>query len=194
MLVVGLTGGIGSGKSSVSARLAAKGAVVIDADAIHRENMSPGGRVHDAVLERFGTVERPALAQIVFNDPAALADLNALTHPAVGAVIAERLSAEAETDNVVVLDIPLLIESRNAFPLEAIIVVDVPVDTAVQRLVEQRGMDEADARARIANQASRDDRLAHANYVIDNSGTLADLDDQVDRCWEWIQTLRAAAG
>jgi len=194
LLVVGLTGGIGSGKSSVSARLAAKGAVVIDADAIHRENMSPGGRVHDAVLERFGTVERPALAQIVFNDPAALADLNALTHPAVGAVIAERLSAEAETDNVVVLDIPLLIESRNAFPLEAIIVVDVPVDTAVQRLVEQRGMDEADARARIANQASRDDRLAHANYVIDNSGTLADLDDQVDRCWEWIQTLRAAAG
>lgn len=192
MLVVGLTGGIGAGKSSVSARLAAKGAVVIDADAIHRENMSPGGRVHDAVLERFGTVDRPALAQIVFNDPAALADLNALTHPAVGAVIAERLAAEAETDNVVVLDIPLLIESRNAFPLAAIIVVDVPVDTAVQRLVEQRGMDEADARARIANQASRDDRLAHANYVIDNSGSLADLDDKVDRCWEWIQALRAA--
>lgn len=189
MLVVGLTGGIGSGKSSVSERLARKGAVIVDADAIHRENMAPGGRVHDAVLERFGTVDRPALAQLVFSDPAALADLNAITHPAVGAVIAERLAAEAETDHVVVLDIPLLVESRRAYPVAAVIVVDAPVDVAVRRLVEQRGMDEADARARIAAQATREERLANADFVIDNSGSLADLDAEVERCWAWIGSL-----
>ena len=190
MLVVGLTGGIGSGKSTASALLAQRGAVIIDADVIHAENMSPGGRVHDAVLERFGTVERPELARIVFSDPAALADLNALTHPAVGAVILERLAAEAETDHVVVLDIPLLVESKSSgYPMAGMIVVDAPVDVAVRRLVEGRGMDEADARARIANQASREDRLAQADFVIDNSGGLAELEAEVDRCWAWIEGL-----
>ena len=189
MLVVGLTGGIGSGKSTVSALLAERGAVVVDADAIHRENMAPGGRVHDAVLARFGTVDRPALAAIVFNDADALADLNALTHPAVGAVIAERVAAEAATDHVVVLDVPLLIESINAYPLAGLIVVDAPPDVAVQRLVEQRGMNEADARARMAAQASREQRLAAADFVVDNSGTLDDLRREVDRCWAWIESL-----
>ena len=190
MLVVGLTGGIGSGKSTVSALLAERGAVIIDADAIHRENLSPGGRVHDAVLARFGTVERPKLAEIVFNDPAALADLNALTHPAVAEVMAERLAAEAQTDNVVVLDIPLLVEGQSSIPVAAVIVVDAPVDTAVQRLVEHRGMSEQDALARIAAQASREERLARANYVVDNAGTLDQLRDAVARCWDWILTLR----
>lgn len=191
MLVVGLTGGIGSGKSTVSALLAERGAVVIDADAIHRENMSPGGRVHDAVLERFGTVDRPALADIVFNDPAALADLNAISHPAVAAGIAERLAAEAQTDHVVVLDIPLLVEGNSSsIPMAGIVVVDAPVEVAVQRLVEHRGMSEQDARARIAAQASREERLARANYVVDNAGTLDQLADAVARCWDWILTLR----
>lgn len=195
MLVVGLTGGIGSGKSTVSALLAERGAVIVDADAIHRENMSPGGRVHDAVLARFGTVDRPTLASIVFNDPAALADLNALTHPAVGAVIAERLAEQAATDNVVVLDIPLLVEGQNrgGYPLAGVIVVDAPVEVAARRLVEQRGMDEADARARIAAQATRDQRLAMADFAVDNRGSLDDLRSEVDRCWEWIESLRTAA-
>lgn len=195
MLVVGLTGGIGSGKSTVSALLAERGAVIVDADAIHRENMSPGGRVHDAVLARFGTVDRPTLASIVFNDPTALADLNALTHPAVGAVIAERLAEQVASDNVVVLDIPLLVEGQNrgGYPLAGVIVVDAPVEVAVRRLVEQRGMDEADARARIANQATREERLAMADFVVDNRGSLDDLRSEVDRCWEWIGSLRTAA-
>jgi dephospho-CoA kinase len=190
LLVVGLTGGIGSGKSTVSALLAQRGAVIVDADAIHRQNMEPGGRVHDAVLARFGTVDRPALAALVFNDPAALADLNALTHPAVGAVIAERLVAEAETDHVVVLDIPLLVESASAYPLAGMVVVDAPVEVAVERLVSQRGMSPEDAMARIGAQASREERRAKADFVIDNSGTLDDLAAEVDRCWDWIQTRR----
>lgn len=190
MIVVGLTGGIGSGKSTVSALLADRGAVVLDADAIHRENMAPGGRVHDAVLERFGTVERPALAAIVFNDPAALADLNALTHPAVAAVIAERLAEQAATDNVVVLDIPLLAESRGVYDVAGVIVVDAPVDVAVQRLVDQRGMSREDALARINVQATREDRLKLADFVVDNAGSMVHLRAEVDRCWEWIQTLR----
>jgi dephospho-CoA kinase len=191
LLVVGLTGGIGSGKSTVSALLAERGAVVVDADAIHRENMSPGGRVHDAVLERFGTVDRPALAAIVFSDPAALADLNALTHPAIAAVIAERLAAEVETDHIVVLDIPLLAEGQDkgGYPLAGVIVVDAPIEVAVRRLIEQRGMVEADARARIAAQASRQERVALADFVIDNSGSLEHLRTEVDRCWSWMQSL-----
>jgi dephospho-CoA kinase len=143
-------------------------------------------------LERFGTVSRHDQAAIVFNDPDALADLNALTHPAVGAVIAERLAASAETDDVVVLDIPLLVESSNsAYPLAGIVVVDAPVEVAVQRLVEQRGMAREDALARINAQASREERLARANYVIDNAGTVEQLADAVERCWEWIKALSA---
>lgn len=190
MLVVGLTGGIGSGKSTVSALLAQRGAVILDADAIHRENMAPGGRVHDAVLARFGTVDRPSLAAIVFNDPAALADLNALTHPAVGEVMAERMAAEAATDHVVVLDVPLLVESKGGYPMAGVIVVDAPVDVAVDRLVRERGMSREDALARVAAQATREERLARADFVIDNAGSMEDLRREVGRCWEWIQTLR----
>jgi dephospho-CoA kinase len=171
--------------------LAERGAVIVDADAIHRENMSPGGRVHDAVLQRFGTVDRPTLASIVFSDAAALADLNALTHPAVAAVIAERLAAEAATDHIVVLDIPLLAEGqgKGGYPLAGVVVVDAPVEVAVRRLVEQRGMDEADARARIAAQATRDQRRAMADFVVDNSGSLDHLREEVDRAWTWMQSL-----
>jgi dephospho-CoA kinase len=190
LLVVGLTGGIGSGKSTVSALLAQRAAVIVDADAVHRENMA-AGPVHDAVLARFGTVDRAELAGIVFKDAAALADLNAITHPAVGARIAEILTDEAATDHVVVLDIPLLVESQgSAYPMAGLIVVDAPVEVAVERLVHQRGMPEGDARARIATQATREERLARADFVVDNAGSLADLARQVDRCWQWIQSLR----
>ncbi|HZQ27005.1 MAG TPA: dephospho-CoA kinase [Acidimicrobiales bacterium] len=189
MLVVGLTGGIGSGKSTVSALLAERGAVVVDADAIARQVVQPGGPAHDALVERFGTTDRPTIASIVFNDPAALADLNAIVHPAVGAEIARRLQDEAGTDHVVVLDIPLLVESKNPYAVAGVIVVDVPVDVAVSRLVEQRGMAEADVRARMAAQAAREERLAKADFVIDNAGTREHLAAEVERCWAWVRSL-----
>jgi dephospho-CoA kinase len=196
MRLIGLTGGIGSGKSSVSARLASHGAVVIDADAIVRDLQAPGQPVLAAMVERFGpgivaadgTLDRQAVADLVFTDAAALADLNAIVHPAVGAEIARRLEAEAATDHVVVLDVPLLVESGRS-DLVGLIVVDVDPDLAVERLVAHRGFTEADARARMARQVSREDRLAKADLVIDNSGTLADLDPQVDHAWHWIQSL-----
>ena len=197
MLLIGLTGGIGSGKSSVSARLAERGAAVIDADAIVREVQGPGTPVLAAMVERFGpgilaadgTLDRQAVADVVFTDDAALADLNAIVHPAVGAEIARRLEAEAATDHVVILDVPLLVESGRS-DLAAMIVVDVDPAVAVARLVEHRGFRADDAWARIARQVSREDRLAKADLVVDNSGSLADLDAEVARAWAWIETLR----
>jgi dephospho-CoA kinase len=201
VLVVGLTGGIGSGKSTVSALLAAKGAVVVDADAVVREQQRPGTPVFDAMVERFGpgivaadgTLDRAAVADIVFADPPALEDLNLMVHPAVGAEIARRLDELSGTDAVVVLDVPLLVEASRGYPLAGLIVVDVDPDIAVERLVMQRGMGEADARSRISRQASREERRASADVVIDNRGTLADLAHQVDATWDWIEGLRAGA-
>jgi dephospho-CoA kinase len=197
VLVVGLTGGIGSGKSTVAALLAAKGAVVVDADAITREVQQPGTPVFAAMLERFGpgivaddgTLDRQAVADIVFADPDALADLNAIVHPAVGAELLARMEALGGTDEIVVLDVPLLVESTRGYPVAGLLVVDVDPDIAVARLVAQRGMREDDARARIARQASRDERLARADRVIDNSGDLDALAAQVDAAWRWIETL-----
>jgi dephospho-CoA kinase len=196
VILVGLTGGIGSGKSTVSALLAERGAVILDADAIARDLQRAGQPVLAAIVERFGDemltaegeLDRAGLAKLVFADPDALADLNALVHPAVGAELLRRIEAARGTDAVVVLDSPLLA----AHPREgmaATIVVDVPVERAVSRLVEQRGMAEADARARIANQISREERLATADRVIDNSGDRAALEAQVDDLWQWLQTL-----
>ncbi|HMG42320.1 MAG TPA: dephospho-CoA kinase [Acidimicrobiales bacterium] len=198
MLVVGLTGGIGSGKSTVSTRLAAEGAVVVDADAITREVQQPGTEVFDAMVERFGpgivgpdgALDRPAVADIVFGDPEALRDLNAIVHPAVGAEIVRRMTELADSDSVVVLDVPLMVESKNAYPVAGLLVVDIDPEVAVRRLVEQRGMREADVRARMTRQATREERLARADFVIHNDGTLDDLATQVDAAWEWIATLR----
>jgi len=199
VIVVGLTGGIGSGKSSVSSRLTARGAVVIDADAITRELQEPGQPVLVAMVERFGDgildgdgrLDRQAVADVVFNDSEALTDLNKLVHPAVGAEIARRLVAETETDHVVILDVPLLVESGRS-DLAATVVVDVDPEVALERLVEQRGMRADDARARMARQASRAERLARADFVIDNSGSLADLDAQVEALWPKLQALPPA--
>ena len=190
MLVVGLTGGIGSGKSTVSALLAEHGAVIVDADRIAREVVEPGGPAHEAVHARFGTTDRPTIASVVFGDDQARADLNAVVHPAVGAEIARRIS-EAGPDDVVVLDVPLLVETggKDRYPVAGVVVVDAPVETAVHRLVEQRGMAESDVRARIAAQATREARLAAADFVIDNSGHLDHLREEVDRCWSWMQSL-----
>ncbi len=191
MLVVGLTGGIGSGKSTVAALLADRGAVVVDADRLAREVVAPGtpgfaavvGRFGPAVVAADGGLDRRALADMVFGDRAALADLNGIVHPAVRAAIDRRLAELAETDAVVVLEIPLLVESGRSYGESAVIVVDCPEDVAVRRLVEGRGMDEADARRRMAAQASRADRLAVADVVLDNSGSRADLERQVDELW-----------
>lgn len=200
MLVIGLTGGIGSGKSTVSALLAERGAVVVDADAIVRDVQAPGTPVFAAIVDRFGpgvvaadgSLDRAAVADLVFTDPEALADLNAIVHPAVGEEIAARMAALAETDAVVVLDVPLLVESGGAYPVAGLLVVDVDPEVAVERLVAHRGMREADVRARMARQASRADRLARADHVIDNSGTPDDLRAQIDDVWDWIAGRRAA--
>jgi dephospho-CoA kinase len=196
VLLVGLTGGIGSGKSSVSTLLAERGAVVIDADAITRELQEPGTAVFQAMVDRFGpgivapdgSLDRPAVADVVFADAAALADLNAIVHPAVGEEIARRLEDEVATDHVVILDVPLLVESGRD-DLAGLIVVDTDTDVAIRRLVDQRGFREEDARARLARQASREERLARADFVIDNNGDRDALATRVDECWEWLATL-----
>lgn len=201
MLVIGLTGGIGSGKSAVSALLAGMGAVIVDADAITRELQVPGGAVLAAMVERFGpdiiaadgTLDRAAVADIVFNDAEALSELNGIVHPAVGAEIAKRMRQLADTDRVVVLDVPLLVESSRGYPVAGLIVVDVDPEVAVRRLVEQRAMREDDVRARISQQAPRPARLARADLVIDNSGTRDDLAARVEEAWRWIEGLRARA-
>jgi dephospho-CoA kinase len=201
MVVVGLTGGIGSGKSTVAALLAGKGAVVVDADAVTRELQQPGTPVFAAMVDRFGpgivapdgTLDRAAVADIVFTDADALADLNAIVHPAVGAEIVRRMEALARTDEIVILDVPLMVESRRAYPVAGLIVVDVDPEVAVRRLVEHRGMREPDVRARMTRQASRAERLARADRVIDNSGTLDDLRRQVDDAWAWVVSLPPAA-
>ncbi len=170
--------------------LAARGAVVIDADQLAREAVAVGTVGFRAVVDRFGpsvvaadgTLDRRALAGLVFGDPAALADLNAIVHPPVRAAIADRLAELAGTDDVVVLEIPLLVESGRAYGQSAVIVVDCPEDVALRRLVG-RGMDEADARRRMAAQLSRADRLAAADLVIDNSGPVDALEAQVAEVW-----------
>ncbi len=196
MILVGLTGGIGSGKSTVSAALAARGAVVVDADAVARDVQQPGSPVLAAMAERFGadvlaedgSLDRVKVAGIVFTDPEALAALNAIVHPAVGAEINRRVREQVATDHVVVLDIPLLTENPRD-GLQGKIVVDVPVETQVERLVRFRGFDEADARARISRQATREQRLEGASFVVDNSGTLQDLEPQIVELWAWLQAL-----
>ena len=195
--VVGLTGGIGSGKSTVAALLAGRGATVVDADRLAREVTEAGRAAHRAVVSRFGpevaapdgALDRPRLAAIVFADPGARADLEAIVHPAVGEAMAEQV-ARSGADEVVVLEIPLLVEvDRDRPPLDGVVVVDCPVEVAVRRLVERRGMAEDDVRARVAAQSSRADRLARADFVVDNSGDLRHLAAEVDRCWSWIDSL-----
>lgn len=190
-LQVGLTGGIGSGKSTVSARLSELGAVVVDYDLLAREAVEPGSAAFAAIEVRFGddviapdgTLDRPALGSVVFADEQARRDLEAITHPAIRELAAARV-AQAPAEAVVVHDHPLLVEMGMAGQCDTVVVVDVPTDLQVERLVEQRGMTEADARARLAAQTSREDRLAVADEVLENSGTREQLLDAVDALWE----------
>jgi dephospho-CoA kinase len=197
----------------VSRRLAEKGAVVIDADAITHELQQPGTPVFDAMVARFGenvvaddgSLNRQAVADIVFSDPAALADLNAIVHPAVGVEIANRLARAAKPPDqggpvpvegrgtIVILDVPLLVETGRG-DLDGVIVVDCPEDLQVQRLVEHRGLEVAEATARMARQATREQRRQRADVVVDNAGDLAHLDAEVDRVWVWLLGRERAAG
>jgi dephospho-CoA kinase len=200
MLVVGLTGGIGAGKSMVADLLVAKGAVLVDADRIAREVVVPGGPAYQPMIDRFGpgildadgNIDRPAVAAIVFGDPEALADLNAITHPAIGVAMIGRKDEFADTDNIVVLDIPLLKPvHRETLSLAAVVVVDTPVDVALDRLVNLRGMPREDAEARIAAQIDRQTRLEGADLVVDNSGDEQHLAEEVDRVWGELVELRS---
>jgi dephospho-CoA kinase len=206
MLRVGLTGGIGSGKSEVSRRLAAHGALVIDADQAARAVVEPGtpglGRVLESfgpgVLRADGALDRAKVGEIVFGDEQARDRLNAIVHPLVREWMwaqEEVLIRSAGNDVVVVHDVPLLAEGgeERTAEFDLIIVVDIPPDLQVVRLAETRGMTTEQARARMAAQASREQRLAIADIVIDNSGTLANLDQRVAQVWEDLRT-RAHAG
>ena len=199
MLRVGLTGGIGSGKSEVSKRLAAQGAVVIDADAIAREVVAAGTDGLAEVVEAFGPeilradgqLDRPRLGDIVFADPALRGKLNAIVHPRVGARMAE-LERGAGPRAIVVHDVPLIAENGLAGGYDLVVVVDVPPRIQVERLVRYRGMTREQAQARMAAQASREQRLAIAGIVIDNSGSLAELDRQVGDLWAELRRRAAA--
>ncbi len=201
MLLVGLTGGIGAGKSTVSVLLAEHGAVIVDADQIARDLQAPGAPLLDRMAERFGahiirhdgSLDRAAVAAIVFGDSddakQALLDLNGIVHPAMQEQIERQILEHADTDRVVVLDFPLLGENPRD-DIAATVVVDVSADVAVARLVQFRGMDETDARNRITSQISREERLATATHVIDNSGDLDALRDQIDGLWSQLIELR----
>jgi dephospho-CoA kinase len=193
VLVVGLTGGIGSGKSEVARRLAGLGAVVIDADAIAREVVAPGtpglaqvvAEFGEAVLTADGSLDRDKVAALVFADSDNRRRLNAIVHPLIGTAMIERTAAAGEQDPqaVVVNDVPLLVEGGLADRYDVVVVVDVDPAVQLARLVEVRGMTDADARARMAVQATREQRLAVADIVIDNAGDLAALDARVREVW-----------
>lgn len=204
MDVIGLTGGIAAGKSAVAARLAELGAVVIDADRLAREVVVPGTpalaaiahRFGDAVLAPDGSLDRARLGSIIFTDDAARRDLNAIVHPAVQRRYAE-LVAEAfarDADAIVVYDVPLLAEARAASEFALVVVVDAPPEVRIDRLVALRGMDRADARARIDAQIPDAERRAMADVVIDASGTLEHTLEQVDALWERLVAQRAVGG
>ena len=197
MILIGLTGGIGSGKSEVARLLTARGAEVIDADLIVRELQQPGAEVYEKMVELFGqevvgadrALDRAAIAKKVFTDESLLKTLNQLIHPIVRRVMNERVESFRSSDKVVVLDIPLLVENPRE-GLDGVLVVDLDSELAVRRLVEQRNMNADDARARIAKQATREQRLAIANHVIDNSGDRDELSQKVDLAWSWIKSLK----
>ncbi|MBV9023075.1 MAG: dephospho-CoA kinase [Streptomycetaceae bacterium] len=199
MLSVGLTGGIGSGKSTVSELFASYGALVIDADRIAREVVEPGTLGLAAVVAEFGeevlrpdrTLDRPKLGAIVFGDQDRLQALNAIVHPLVSRRSAE-LEAEAGRDDVVIHDVPLLTENGLAPLYDVVVVVDAAPQTQLARLVQWRGMDADEARSRMTAQATREQRLAVADLVIDNDGPWDALEPQVRKVWEQLRERGAS--
>jgi dephospho-CoA kinase len=200
VLLVGLTGGIGSGKSTVARMLEERGAVVFDADLLAREAVEPGTPGHTAVIERFGAdvlapggeLDREALASIVFADPSARRDLEQIVHPEVRRLFAEGSEAYRDTDRIVVFSAPLLVETGMHTAFEILVVVSATVVTQIERLMRQRGMSEAAIRARIDAQAPLEDKAAVADFLVDNGGTIAELENQVERLWHDL-SARAVA-
>jgi dephospho-CoA kinase len=201
MLLVGLTGGIAAGKTTVAGRLRERGAVVIDADEIAREVVEPGSPVLERLVERFGdeilapdgSLDRQRLADKAFGDPESLKDLNAITHPAIGAEIARRIQAQRGTDNVVIVDAALLVETGRA-GFDKLVVVAARPETQLQRVVDLRQMDRDEAERRIKAQAPLDEKVARADIVIWNEGTMEDLLAESDRVWEQLQAEARSRG
>ena len=200
MLLVGLTGGIGSGKSTVARILEQRGAMIDDADLVARDVVEPGMPAFEKLVERFGPeilgpdgrLDRPKLASVAFATEEGTAALNAITHPAVGEEFLRRMSAAPE-DGIVVCDVPLLVESEDARSrgYEFVIVVEAPRELRLERL-EGRGVPRPDAEARMAKQATDEERRAHATWVVDNSGDLAHLEEQVATIWSALEDAAAA--
>lgn len=202
MDVIALTGGIAAGKSTVAARLAEHGAIVIDADQLAREAVAVGSPGLAAVVDRFGpavltddgALDRAALGSIIFGDDAERGALNAIVHPEVRRLYRARVARIAETDPdaIVVYDVPLLVEARSADEFALVVVVHAPAEVRIERLVALRGLDRASARARVQAQASDAERLAVADIVIDTSGTIESTIEQVDALWQRLLADRAA--
>ncbi len=198
MFLVGLTGGIASGKSTVSRLLGCHGAAVVDADVIAREVVEPGAPALAAIVERFGngvlrsdgSLDRERLGAIAFSDPEANADLRAITHPEIGRVIGERMTALAGTDRVVILDAALLVETARG-GLAMLIVVAADLDVQVERMMRDRALSRAEAEARIASQAPLADKLAAADLVVWNNGTIEELEARVDEVWAEVLERKA---
>ena len=205
MAEIAITGGIGSGKTTVAKLIVNRGAVLVDADQIVKDLQKPGGKVFDKIVEIYGNeillgdgeLDRQKIAEIVFNDERELSTLNDIVHPAVGEEMGIRRKEAIKQGNVVLVDIPLMVTpegklGREEYELfDGIIVVDCKVETAVLRLVQQRGFDEKDARARIAKQATPKQRREFADFLIDNNGSEENLSKQIERCWEWVHSLSA---
>ena len=196
MLEIGLTGGIGSGKSTAAAAFVKYGAALIDADQIVRDLQQPGEKVFEEMLSKWGSdiltsdgqLDRQLVANIVFSNPEELTVLNEIVHPAVREEMTIRRRIHLNTDNTVILEIPLLVESgyRN---FDAIVVVDVDTEIAVERLVEHRSFEEEDARKRIEKQVERDSRTEIADYVIKNNSSIEAFEQEINKCWEWIDSI-----
>jgi dephospho-CoA kinase len=175
--------------------------VLIDADQVARDVRAPGGPAYQPLIDRFGpgivaadgSIDRAALASVAFADENTRLELNAITHPAIGTAMVQARDALKDTDEIVVLAIPLLTAAhRDSVGLDKVVVVDAPTDVALDRLLAQRGFDQGDAEARIRSQISREERVREADYVIDNSGDLAALEAEVTKLWEWLLAARDA--
>jgi len=193
-----LTGGIASGKSTVARSLVSRGAILVDADEIAREVVEPGTPGWSKIVEHFGPgvllgdrrIDRTKLAEIVFNDRGKLALLNEITHPEVMRRIADRLEELKETDHIVIVDVPLLTEVGARDMFDMIVVVDAKQDAQIERMRAMRGMDDEAARARIAAQAVAEDRAAIADWLIENDGSLEQLEHESDRLWTFLEANR----
>jgi dephospho-CoA kinase len=197
MILIGLTGGIGCGKSEVSRLLEKRGAVIVDADLIVRELQQPGGEIFLRMVEMFGnkvvatdgSLNRAAVANEVFKDADLLKKLNSLIHPVVRRVMNERVEGHRATNKIVILDIPLLVENPRE-GLDGVLVVDLDPQIAIERIVSQRNMSIDDAKSRVAAQSTREQRLAIADHVVDNSCDSEALAIQVGAAWSWITSLK----